>query len=101
MNKLGALWRAARRDKQTTQSVVDFVFGQVRSEEPDNGGSNERGTDRNTHPFQRPQKCPFDVEGGSYDATEKAGDKLIIDAAYVSERLGELVEDEDLSRFIL
>ena len=41
------------------------------------------------------------MEELSYDATEKAGDKLIIDAAYVSERLGELVEDEDLSRFIL
>ncbi|MCW8329616.1 HslU--HslV peptidase ATPase subunit [Photobacterium sp. SDRW27] len=41
------------------------------------------------------------MEELSFDATEKAGDKLIIDAAYVSERLGELVEDEDLSRFIL
>jgi ATP-dependent HslUV protease ATP-binding subunit HslU len=41
------------------------------------------------------------MEELSFDAAEKAGDKLLIDAAYVSERLGELVEDEDLSRFIL
>ena len=41
------------------------------------------------------------MEELSFDATEKAGDKLLIDAAYVSERLGDLVEDEDLSRFIL
>jgi ATP-dependent HslUV protease ATP-binding subunit HslU len=41
------------------------------------------------------------MEELSYDATEKSGDKLIIDEAYVNERLGELVEDEDLSRFIL
>ncbi|WP_299016925.1 HslU--HslV peptidase ATPase subunit [uncultured Photobacterium sp.] len=41
------------------------------------------------------------MEELSYDATEKSGDKIIIDEAYVNERLGELVEDEDLSRFIL
>ena len=41
------------------------------------------------------------MEELSYDATEKSGDKLVIDEAYVNERLGELVEDEDLSRFIL
>ena len=41
------------------------------------------------------------MEELSFDATEKSGDKLIIDEAYVNERLGELVEDEDLSRFIL
>ncbi|MFO4701832.1 HslU--HslV peptidase ATPase subunit [Vibrio cholerae] len=37
----------------------------------------------------------------SFDATEKAGQAFVIDAAYVKARLGELVEDEDLSRFIL
>ena len=37
----------------------------------------------------------------SFDATEKAGTSLTIDAGYVKERLGEFVEDEDLSRFIL
>ncbi len=37
----------------------------------------------------------------SFDATDKAGTKLTIDAQYVSQRLGEFVEDEDLSRFIL
>ncbi|MGF1691585.1 HslU--HslV peptidase ATPase subunit [Photobacterium kagoshimensis] len=41
------------------------------------------------------------MEELSYDASEKAGDAMVIDAAYVTERLGELVEDEDLSRFIL
>jgi len=37
----------------------------------------------------------------SFDATEKAGSKLVIDEAYVTSKLGEFVEDEDLSRFIL
>ena len=37
----------------------------------------------------------------SYDAPDKAGLKVIIDAAYVDNSLGELVKDEDLSRYIL
>ncbi|NNN99308.1 HslU--HslV peptidase ATPase subunit [Vibrio sp. B1-2] len=37
----------------------------------------------------------------SFDATEKPGSSMIIDADYVKQRLGELVENEDLSRFIL
>jgi ATP-dependent HslUV protease ATP-binding subunit HslU len=37
----------------------------------------------------------------SFDATEKPGTSIIIDAAYVRQRLGEFVDDEDLSRFIL
>jgi ATP-dependent HslUV protease ATP-binding subunit HslU len=37
----------------------------------------------------------------SFDATEKGGESFTIDAQYVTARLGELVEDEDLSRFIL
>ena len=41
------------------------------------------------------------MEEISYDASEKSGEKFMIDAAYVSERLGEFVQDEDLSRFIL
>lgn len=41
------------------------------------------------------------MEEISYDASEKAGTSLVIDAAYVEKHLGALVEDEDLSRFIL
>ncbi|WED21651.1 HslU--HslV peptidase ATPase subunit [Vibrio sp. JC009] len=37
----------------------------------------------------------------SFDATEKSGSTLTINADYVKAHLGELVEDEDLSRFIL
>ncbi|ANP75371.1 HslU--HslV peptidase ATPase subunit [Vibrio sp. 10N.222.54.B12] len=37
----------------------------------------------------------------SFEATDKAGSKLVIDEAYVTSKLGEFVEDEDLSRFIL
>ncbi|CAK1714075.1 ATPase component of the HslVU protease [Vibrio crassostreae] len=37
----------------------------------------------------------------SFEATDKAGSKLVIDKAYVTSKLGEFVEDEDLSRFIL
>ncbi|WGW00552.1 HslU--HslV peptidase ATPase subunit [Vibrio sp. YMD68] len=37
----------------------------------------------------------------SFEATDKAGTSLTIDAEYVKNCLGELVENEDLSRFIL
>ncbi|MEZ9546579.1 MULTISPECIES: HslU--HslV peptidase ATPase subunit [Vibrio] len=37
----------------------------------------------------------------SFEATDKAGSKLVIDEAYVTSKLGEFVENEDLSRFIL
>ncbi len=41
------------------------------------------------------------MEEISFDASERAGSKLTIDASYVEQHLGALVEDEDLSRFIL
>lgn len=37
----------------------------------------------------------------SFEATDKSGSKLTIDAEYVRAKLGETIEDEDLSRFIL
>lgn len=40
------------------------------------------------------------LEEVSFSASETA-EELVIDAAYVDKRLGELVKDEDLSRFIL
>ncbi|MEH6530248.1 MAG: HslU--HslV peptidase ATPase subunit [Photobacterium frigidiphilum] len=41
------------------------------------------------------------MEELSFDATDRSDELVMIDEAYVNERLGELVEDEDLSRFIL
>ena len=41
------------------------------------------------------------MEEISYDASEKSGEKFLIDNAYVQARLGEFVADEDLSRIIL
>ena len=37
----------------------------------------------------------------SFDATSLAGQTVTVDAAYVNQRLGELSQDEDLSRYIL
>ena len=37
----------------------------------------------------------------SFDAPDLGGTRLVVDEALVRERLGSLVEDEDLSRFIL
>jgi ATP-dependent HslUV protease ATP-binding subunit HslU len=37
----------------------------------------------------------------AYEAPDRSGEKVIIDAAYVDRQLGELVKDEDLSRYIL
>jgi ATP-dependent HslUV protease ATP-binding subunit HslU len=41
------------------------------------------------------------LETVSFDASEKSGDVVTIDAAYVDLHLGELAKDEDLSRYIL
>lgn len=40
-------------------------------------------------------------ESISFTASERGGDKQVIDASYVQETLGELARNEDLSRFIL
>ncbi len=37
----------------------------------------------------------------SFEAADKAGDSVTIDAAYVDDHVGELVENEDLARYIL
>jgi len=37
----------------------------------------------------------------SFEAPGRAGDQVIIDAAYVTHALAEIIEDEDLSRYIL
>ena len=41
------------------------------------------------------------LEEISYQAGEQAGQQFVIDEAYVSAQLGELAQDEDLSRYIL
>lgn len=41
------------------------------------------------------------LEVVSFEATDKAGEKVHIDAAYVQQHLGKLVADEDLARYIL
>jgi ATP-dependent HslUV protease ATP-binding subunit HslU len=37
----------------------------------------------------------------SFDAADKAGEKVVIDAAYVREHIGDLAKNADLSKFIL
>lgn len=41
------------------------------------------------------------MDGISFDASERAGEKITIDEKYVSDALSDVVENEDLSRFIL
>jgi ATP-dependent HslUV protease ATP-binding subunit HslU len=41
------------------------------------------------------------VEDISFSAADREGQTVIVDAAYVRERIGELAKDADLSRFIL
>ncbi|MNG93024.1 ATP-dependent protease ATPase subunit HslU [compost metagenome] len=41
------------------------------------------------------------MEDISYDASEKSGETFVIDTDYVNAHLGALIEDEDLSRYIL
>ena len=37
----------------------------------------------------------------SFEAADRGGEHVLVDAAYVNQHLGELLEDEDLSRYIL
>jgi ATP-dependent HslUV protease ATP-binding subunit HslU len=41
------------------------------------------------------------LEEISYSATDRSGQSLVIDAAYVNERLDKLAVNEDLSRYVL
>lgn len=41
------------------------------------------------------------LEEASFEASDKSGESLIIDDVFVDKSLGELVQDEDLSRYIL
>ena len=41
------------------------------------------------------------LEVASFEATEKGGEAVVVDQKYVDDHLGELLEDEDLSRYIL
>ena len=41
------------------------------------------------------------LENVSFEAADKGGQRVVIDAAYVDAHLQALVQDEDLSRYIL
>jgi ATP-dependent HslUV protease ATP-binding subunit HslU len=41
------------------------------------------------------------IEEISFDAPERKGERIVIDAVFVSERIGEVAADEDLSSYIL
>ena len=41
------------------------------------------------------------LEELSFDAPQKRGDRVVIDAAYVQDRIKDIIEDQDLSRFVL
>lgn len=41
------------------------------------------------------------LESISFDASERCGEKIMIDASYVDQHLGQIAKDEDLSRYIL
>ncbi|SUT95526.1 HslU--HslV peptidase ATPase subunit [Actinobacillus lignieresii] len=41
------------------------------------------------------------MDGISFDASERSGEKIIVDEKYVQDALNDVVENEDLSRFIL
>jgi ATP-dependent HslUV protease ATP-binding subunit HslU len=41
------------------------------------------------------------LETVSFEAADRGGQSVVVDAAYVDANLGALVQDEDLSRYIL
>ena len=41
------------------------------------------------------------LDGLSYEAPDRDGDSVTIDATFVDQTLGDLAQDQDLSRYIL
>ena len=41
------------------------------------------------------------LEVVSFEATDRSGESILVDSAYVNAHLGKLVADEDLARYIL
>ena len=41
------------------------------------------------------------LDEASFDASDKGGTEVVVDTSYVDRYLGELAQDEDLSRYIL
>ncbi|MCZ0954261.1 MAG: HslU--HslV peptidase ATPase subunit, partial [Rhodospirillaceae bacterium] len=41
------------------------------------------------------------LETISFEAADRGGQTMVVDESYVNEHLGELVQDEDLTRYIL
>ncbi len=41
------------------------------------------------------------LEVVSFEATDRSGEKVVVNKAYVNEHLGKLIQDEDLTRYIL
>ena len=41
------------------------------------------------------------VEDISFDAPEKSGEKIVVDSSYVKTRVGELITNADLRKYIL
>jgi ATP-dependent HslUV protease ATP-binding subunit HslU len=41
------------------------------------------------------------LEELNFSASERKGGKVVVDAAYVSQHIGELINNRDLSRYIL
>ena len=41
------------------------------------------------------------LDDASFNASEKSGEKIVVDGAYVHSRVDDLAKDQDLSRFIL
>jgi ATP-dependent HslUV protease ATP-binding subunit HslU len=41
------------------------------------------------------------IEDISFDAPDHKGESIVIDASFVSERVGDVAADEDLSSYIL
>ena len=53
------------------------------------------------HPVGSARKCIAESDEISFEAPEKKGSRYTIDAAYIRERLADIVKSEDLSRYIL
>lgn len=94
-----ALTEQYRALMATEQVVVEFTTDGIRRIAEAAWQVNERTENigaRRLHTVM--EKLMEDI---SYDAADNPGNNISIDAAYVNHHLGQLVEDEDLSRFIL
>ena len=85
----------------STTRVLDLVDTEIGIVEGHEELTNVQGNIQfNNIKFTYPERESV-LDDISFTATDREGEKVVIDKNYVNKNLGELVKDTDLSKFIL